>query len=509
MNAWSSFFYGEYGGSRAYLLSRALLLVLAFDMWQLMIGHAGRYGIDGFNVAHFRFLDTLQPLPSAASYVGTLLITGALALVLAFTGLRRMPALLLFALYTFCWSMSMLDSYQHHYFVSLLLLCLAFFPTTSAVDIHPPPQQEAGRAELRSGLYVASVIAIVAGYIGWSDAFPRGVLLLALLGALALSTWLYSPPTPVSGPTLTAGWGYPMLAASVAIVYAFTALAKVDANWMEGHTLLRISAAERVFAPIADLGTRLGLPRERVWAWISTLVIPQEAALGACYLVAATQDRARSRWPKVVSAFGFALAIVLHVGAEAMELQIGWFSYYMLLLAICMLLPLPVVDRLATFFTWPARRIEQWGNHWQARMRHPRAWSVAATLAALPLLVLVASRLDLPGASLACGFAIAALLTNHALWFQGRGREPVRTAIAAVIAAACMWTAIAQSPARWDFYRYLGGDLKRRGELEAALRAYQRGEPHAPPGQSRAKQIADIQRQLERRQHRARTPASQ
>ena len=39
-------------------------------------------------------------------------------------------------LYTFSWSMSMLDSYQHHYFVSLVLLCLAFFPPTAAAEIH-------------------------------------------------------------------------------------------------------------------------------------------------------------------------------------------------------------------------------------------------------------------------------------------------------------------------------------------------------------------------------------
>ena len=43
-----------------------------------------------------------------------------------------------------------------------------------------------------------------------------------------------------------------------------------------------------------------------------------------------------------------------------------------------------------------------------------------------------------------------------------------------------MWLAIAASPVRWDFYRYLGGDLSRRGELRAALDAYVRGERYAP-----------------------------
>ena len=55
--------------------------------------------------------------------------------------------------------------------------------------------------------------------------------------------------------------------------------------------------------------------------------------MALCYLVSVVQDRARSRWPRIVGAIGFALSVVLHVGAEAMGLEIGWFSSYMLLFA--------------------------------------------------------------------------------------------------------------------------------------------------------------------------------
>ena len=41
----------------------------------------------------------------------------------------------LFLLYTYSWSMSMLDSYQHHYFVSLILLCMIFFPRVTALEL--------------------------------------------------------------------------------------------------------------------------------------------------------------------------------------------------------------------------------------------------------------------------------------------------------------------------------------------------------------------------------------
>jgi hypothetical protein len=49
---------------------------------------------------------------------------------------------------------------------------------------------------------------------------------------------------------------------------------------------------------------------------------------------------------------------------------------------------------------------------------------------------------------------------------------------------------------RWDFYRYLGGDLSRRGEEQAALEAYVRGERYAPPGESRINQIRELRRKL-------------
>src|SRR5215510_6447328 len=107
-----------------------------------MIGHAGRYGVDGFNVAHFGWLDALMPTPTAALYVGVLLGTGLLALAAALSGPRRPALAALFLLYTFSWSMSMLDSYQHHYFVSSVLLCLVFFPQLRASDVHAPRPPE-------------------------------------------------------------------------------------------------------------------------------------------------------------------------------------------------------------------------------------------------------------------------------------------------------------------------------------------------------------------------------
>jgi hypothetical protein len=506
VKAFDRFFHGEYGASRAYLLSKAVLLMLALDTWMLMIGHAGRYGIDGFNVAHFEWLDALTPLPSAASYIAVLLLTGLLALCLVFTGLRRIPTFALFLLYTFSWSMSMLDSYQHHYFVSLVLLCLVFFPETSALELHPRSNGEtrdrkrrapaAGpRAELSGWTYVAALVASIAAYALIDADGHTWVAFSLLVTAIALATWFYSPAT--GAPLLRSGFGFSLLGVTIAIVYTFTALAKVDENWMAGHTLLRLSAAEKIFAPLADLGERLGVPRERAFAALATMVIPQEFTLGICYLLSIQRDRSDKAWLRVACLLGFGLAIVLHVGAEAMGLQIGWFSYYMLLLACCYLLPLSIVDRLATLFTWPARWLDLRAQAWERTAQRAGAYGLIGLALSTALLLVAGSQLDLPGALAASGIAAAALVAVTVwAWFAHPRRDPRRWAAAAALAATGMWLTIAQSPVRWDFYRFLGGDLKRRGEAEAALAAYEHGEKYAPPGASRASRITELRKQL-------------
>jgi hypothetical protein len=510
MNAWARFFFSEHGASRAYLFSKLFLLMLALDTWMLMIGHAGRYGVAGFNVAHFGWLDAIQPTPSAASYVAVLVLTGLLALVVVLTGVRRASVFALFVLYTFSWSMSMLDSYQHHYFLSLVLLCLTFFPQTSALELHPPAQpsdqgskherkqadQALARAERAGFLYATVLVAIAAAYATLDARGHTWVAFFLFVAALALATWFYSPASGHT-PLLRCGSGFSLLGATVAIVYTFTAIAKMDAQWVAGHTIRQISAAEQAFAGLARFAERAGIDHERLWSLLASAVIPQELTIALLYLLAVHQDRLQSRVPRVLCALGFALAIVLHVGAEAMGLQIGWFSYYMLALACCFLLPLPIVDRLATVFSWPARFLTRRALEWEAESPRAPMPSLGLALGCALLLVLVGNMIDLPGAIAACVLAgVALMLVTLWLLRDPRAPDPRRYALATALASALMWLAIAASPVRWDFYRYLGGDLSRRGEDEAALEAYVRGERYAPPGESRIKQIRELRRKL-------------
>ena len=514
MNAFERFFYGPHGAARSYLFAKVFPLLLALDTWMLMIGHAGRYGVAGFNVAHFALLDALLPTPVAGFYVGVLVLTGLLALVVALTGVRRGSGLLLFALYTLSWSMSMLDSYQHHYLLSVLLLCFAFFPGLSAAELHPQPPaapppgekakpqhkrelERAGSAELAGWLYGGAVLAAALAYALIDHGEHTWVAFFTFAATVAVATAFYTPERPA--PRLRSGFGFNLLGAAVSIVYLYTAIAKMDANWLDGHTIRRISSVEREFAGLAELAQSLfGVERERFWGLFATFVIPQELFVGAVYLLAVTRDRAPSVWLNSLCWVAFALSVALHVGAEAMGLEIGWFSAYMLLLACCFLLPLTVVDRLVTVFTWPARAIgRQVGDAEDAEQPLPLASALGFALGGAALLATVGPLIDLPGAVPACAVAAGALVAFALL--QVRRRRDPRLAIAAsAVAGMAMWLAIAASPVRWDFYRYLGGDLTRRDEPEAALEAYERGERYAPPGKSRADKIKQLRKRLDR-----------
>jgi hypothetical protein len=453
MTALERYFHGSYRAVRPYLFAKLFLAMVALDTWMLMIGHAGRYGVDGFNVAHFRWLDRVQPVPSAALYVGVLVLTGLLALCIALCGLHPVALCALCVLYTFSWSMSMLDSYQHHYFVSSILLCMVFFPRVRGTDFASPPTA-ATAAQQRE-----------------------------------------------SGPQVVSGFGYNLLGVTVGVLYTYTSIAKLDAAWCAGHTIRRISSAETAFAPLVGWCVRMGLPAERFWSLLATSVIPLELCVALGYLLALRQDTSERRWLRWACTLSWLLAMTLHFGADFMGLQIGWFSDYMILLACVFLLPGRIVELLGGLVIWPARfaaaQLVDWHDDDGSAAHSLPTLGLSAAIAVV--LGLVGRMLDLPGAQTACLLAAVALLglTTWAVW-RGRAAQLRTLILGTGIAALLMWGAIARSDVRWDFYRYLGGDLKRRGQPEAALDAYRKGERYAPSGQSRRDKIDELERQLGR-----------
>ena len=197
----------------------------------------------------------------------------------------------------------------------------------------------------------------------------------------------------------------------------------------------------------------------------------------------------------------FALAVVLHVGAEAMGLEIGWFSYYMLLLACCFLLPLLGGRSLATVFTWPARWLVRQAREWERESRRPSCVSVPGSRsAARALLAHGRPLLDLPGAIRGVrGRRRGAARRHAAVCAAARARDPrLYARRRSRSRGMAMWLGDRRQP------RALGLlPLPRRrparaaASSEAALAAYERGERYAPPGQSRRDKIEELKRKLD------------
>lgn len=453
--------------ARPFLVLKFTLILFGFDLLLTRSQHGGRYGAGGFNVAHFAALDAVQPPVSPALFVGLVTLCGLLCILLAL--LHRPPRwaqVLLFVGCTWAWAMSMLDSYQHHYLLSLVALALVFFPRASSAEVLPAASDGAGAA----------------------------------------------------APT-TSAFAYPALALNIAVVYAYTAYAKTADDWLSGATLRTVTSTERLEPLAAAFVAVTGLDRAHFFWSAGHSVVLVQMVCAAGYVLAPLRDALpRKTWAtRLVRAFlwiALSTALSFHLGAEWLSLKIGWFSAYMCVYALIYMLPEPAVLFLVRLFgssspdartSWirfalglvglavgvsaqlffvsaaagtvlVSAAIAVW------RIRGPLAEPMVLTLGVVALVV-AGAMVDLPGAAwagrlLALGVSLAVLVDSR--------RAGVRVhfgacGTAALVAAAALMFAVYQSEVRFDYYRLVGGDHRRRGELEAALAAYEKANRYAPP----------------------------
>ncbi len=150
----------------------AIFALLAIDAF-LAIRHAPRYGAGDFNVGQLGFLGDLGP--GRVGYgVGQLALTYLFAMIACGVGTRILVPLGA-AIYAWLYFGSQLDSYQHHYLVSLVL--------------------------------------VIASFVPWQR--PAGT----------------DPATPVRT------WALRLLLVQLAIVYEWAAFSKLDDAWFDGSTL--------------------------------------------------------------------------------------------------------------------------------------------------------------------------------------------------------------------------------------------------------------------------------
>ncbi len=441
MTAWERYWFGPVAAIRPYLAMKVVLFLLAFDVWTHRVAFGWRYGTDGFNVAHFGWLDALQPLPTPPIYVGLMLCVGLLALVCALSDPGRWARALLALAFTYGWAMSLLNNYQHHYFLSLVLAAFVCFPRGRGVDLYPVARPGAGSD--RTG------VALAAGR-----------------------------------PELSA-WAYALLGATVAIVYAFTALTKVDAEWQTGLLIRRLAAPSLV--TMASWAEHLGLSPQAFWSAQSLGVLVAECTIAVGYVLAPWLDRHPRAWLRLAALLACLVAIGFHAGASVLlGLDIGWFSYYMIGLACVYLLPNSWLWRAGALLVGPASSL---ASRWSTAAGHARG-TTGARARGVPLIgagvlavgsVAAGFALDLPG-GIAVGLLAALVLVAVALLSLSLGRLPEAWPhlLATGVAALLMWVTVAQSNVRFDHYSQLARFLRARDDATGALEALERAARYLP-----------------------------
>lgn len=443
------FVFGPVLELRLALLRRLFLLLLAFDLWLEFAEHGGRYGIGGFNVAHFAWLDALMPLPTPGLYVASVCLAGCLALLSALLPLPRWVGVLLALVYTYTWAMSMLDSYQHHYLLSLMLAFLAFFP-------QPPFEEAKANEEIESATLGRSISA----------------------------------------------WAYVGLLLQTAIVYGYTMVAKLDPLWREGQVLRRIAGSHEPFRALASLWAGAGLSPTTFWSLLSLGVAGLQALLALAYALAAFRDRAGGETWAPVYAAGWAGAFAFHLGIELSDFEIGWFSYYMLTLATIVFAPARWLQAACalSLHAWHKASASMKALH-SSQARPSLKPALVWLLGASPSLLLLygVAQSDLPGLpALALILAPATLVLL--LFLARTGRTSLwQGALALTLTFGALLCALRLSEVRFDYYRFVGSEAKRRGDLGEALIAYRKANLYAPTDKNRKREEQEVRNALHAR----------
>jgi len=440
------YFFGPAAPARPWLFTKSVLVLLAFDCWIDLSPHGGRYGIGDFNVAHFVWLDAITPTPEPSFYVGLVCFCGLLALTAAIGGMNRWVLGTLAVVFTYSWAMSMLDSYQHHYLLTILLIAFALYPSVTCRLLAAPPAEEetaVDSAETRS--------------------LPGGNL---------------------------SAWAYHATAVSIGIVYSYTALSKSEPQWRDGSALQRIATEQ--MAPFYEyfVDSR-GWEHETFWTMMGTSVILLQILIAAGYYCAPLLDRDDLSWPKWVCGAAWFGAMNFHIGAEYLDLQIGWFSYYMLIAGCVFLLPRRAVSAFGIMVAIPVNAAVDaltGEESEESGSPLPVAIGVAAVTG------LAGYAVDMPGVVVA-SVLIGTLLIVFVAAKQAAG-SPLTWIAGTGVAALCMWLAFVGTEARYDYYRFVGGDYRRRGELEESLEAYIKANDYAPEDDNRREREDEVRRGL-------------
>lgn len=424
-SAWDRFWFGFAVESGQLALFRVVFFgLVGLDAW-LELVHAPRYGAGGFNVPHFGFLAALPAPPRQALVVLNVVQLFLSALLASGAGGRRANAALA-AVFGATYFCSQLDSYQHRYLLFLLLLVTSFHDWRPASTLRP-------RA-----------------------------------------------PVP--------SWALRLVLVQMSVVYLWAAFTKLHPLWLDGTLMSRQVQARWFQESVAQVAERLGSAPATLWAGLASGVLVTELALAVGLLLP-------WRAARLVAA---AVGMGFHLGIEYSGFQIGLFSYYMVALYLLVAPDVRSAGALAT----AAGCVVAWELGSQATVvalvagglvlavarfgRSPAMERQGGLVLSVGLAVgaLAAWWVPLEGMPAAIAVAACLALANEWPWRPGRAAR----GLAFALGGLCIAVLHAETDVVRDYYRYLGGDTRRRNLLPIATDAYRKVtelDPDYAPGWAR------------------------
>ena len=128
--------------------------------------------------------------------------------------------------------------------------------------------------------------------------------------------------------------GLNALMLQMALIYAWTAVAKLEPVWLSGDTLNKLVAAPEVRTNVLSVGAKLGFNTQETFQFSAWAVMLGEFFAAGAFLIRPLRNLA------------FFVVPWFHIMVEWIGFDIELFSYYMLLLNFTLLSP-------HCFWTWP------------------------------------------------------------------------------------------------------------------------------------------------------------
>ncbi|MGK0362241.1 MAG: hypothetical protein ACI9U2_004561 [Bradymonadia bacterium] len=278
---WNRYWHG-FGVHRLRLaaLRFALFGLLAYDLCVNFITHAPRYGAGGINASQIAWLDAILPMPSAPIVSAAWLLAAFLAARAALGIAVKTSVVAVAVIYSGVYVWCQADSYQHHYFVCLLLVVLAMVPTQAWLSRAPAAPQVEG------------------------------------------------PPGDVESTDGDAtDWSLRMIYVTLALMYLWTGITKANPVWLSGDTLYQLTSSAENRAMFASIGDALGISGTEIYPVMAWAIMLGELTAGLFFIW-------RRLW-----IIGLLVVPWFHVGVEVIGFEIELFSWYMLAVDIVLLMP--------------------------------------------------------------------------------------------------------------------------------------------------------------------------